>query len=206
MINYDLFTQRLSSRRVGMQLSQSDLARLSGVAVAQISRYESGKSKPRKDIIAKLAQALDVDFEWLSGVDKTTSADNNSSEEIPPSLYKYISITVRLPKETIEELEASAKSSRRSLNSEIIFRLCLSLENDKRSVKYNPDNLSEKDKEKAQEFLEKISDPKNKSFLEFFANSFVMASKQFVNSLPEDELYKLAKKHVSKKPPSDSEK
>ncbi len=66
MINYDQFRERLFSQRMEEKISQSQLARRSGVAVAQISRYESGKSNPREDIIAKLADGLNVNFEWLA--------------------------------------------------------------------------------------------------------------------------------------------
>lgn len=49
-----------------MSWSQQGLAEVSGVAAAQISRYESGRSAPRAEIVAKLARALNVEFEWLA--------------------------------------------------------------------------------------------------------------------------------------------
>src|SRR2546427_4383999 len=46
--------------RVAKGLSQSDLAASSGIAPAQISRYEADKNQPRLHILRKLAAALDI--------------------------------------------------------------------------------------------------------------------------------------------------
>lgn len=59
------FSERLKRCRVELGMTKSDLAKASGVAAAQIYRYETGKSKPREDIVAKLAKALKVTNEWL---------------------------------------------------------------------------------------------------------------------------------------------
>ena len=75
MINSDDFAKRLKQRRLAMGFSQSELGRLSGLAPAQISRYESGVNIPRDDIAAKLASALYTDLEWLtSGVSEATNS------------------------------------------------------------------------------------------------------------------------------------
>ncbi|EAM8301876.1 helix-turn-helix transcriptional regulator [Salmonella enterica] len=60
------FIKRMIARRVDQGLSQEELSKKSGVAAAQISRYELGKSKPRPNVIARLAEALNVPFEWLA--------------------------------------------------------------------------------------------------------------------------------------------
>jgi transcriptional regulator with XRE-family HTH domain len=57
---------RLTKARAAMGWTQHQLAEASGVAAAQISRYESGRSEPRFEVIAKLAKALDVQFDWLA--------------------------------------------------------------------------------------------------------------------------------------------
>lgn len=59
-------SQRLIKARSGHGWSQADLAEVSGIAAAQISRYEQGRSKPRAEVTAKLAKALAVSFEWLA--------------------------------------------------------------------------------------------------------------------------------------------
>lgn len=57
--------KRLTTLRAQKGLSQSELAELSGIAPAQISRYESGANIPRAHIIAKLAKALGVQYSFL---------------------------------------------------------------------------------------------------------------------------------------------
>ena len=60
------FQHRLVKARSGHGWSQAELAEVSGIAPAQISRYEQGKSKPRTEVIAKLAKSLAVGFDWLA--------------------------------------------------------------------------------------------------------------------------------------------
>lgn len=57
--------QRLIRTRAERGWSQNELARRSGVAPAQLSRYESGKNTPRTEVLWKLATALSVDMLWL---------------------------------------------------------------------------------------------------------------------------------------------
>jgi transcriptional regulator with XRE-family HTH domain len=57
---------RLLKARSAMGWSQQNLAEVSGVAAAQISRYEAGRSAPRAEVVAKLAKALKVEFDWLA--------------------------------------------------------------------------------------------------------------------------------------------
>lgn len=66
MTKKDHFIKRLIARRADQGLSQEELSQRSGVAAAQISRYELGKSNPRPNVIAKLAEALNVPFDWLA--------------------------------------------------------------------------------------------------------------------------------------------
>lgn len=66
MTKENQFIKRMIARRADQGLSQEDLSKKSGVAAAQISRYELGKSKPRPNVMAKLADALNVPFEWLA--------------------------------------------------------------------------------------------------------------------------------------------
>lgn len=59
-------SQRLIKARSGLGWSQADLAEVSGVAAAQISRYEAERSKPRMEVVAKLARAMGASFDWLA--------------------------------------------------------------------------------------------------------------------------------------------
>lgn len=70
---------RLVKARSAMGWSQQGLAEVSGVAAAQISRYEAGRSVPRPEVVAKLARALGVQFEWLA----TGAGALDTSADIP---------------------------------------------------------------------------------------------------------------------------
>lgn len=54
------FSNRLIRLRAIAGMSQRDLAKASGVSIAQVGWYETGISAPRYSAIAKLAKALNV--------------------------------------------------------------------------------------------------------------------------------------------------
>ena len=63
----DLFASRLSDLLRQRRLSQRDLAEMVSLTPAAISRYLSGERKPKAIIVAKIAKALDVQPEDLTG-------------------------------------------------------------------------------------------------------------------------------------------
>ncbi|MFY3079825.1 helix-turn-helix domain-containing protein [Achromobacter xylosoxidans] len=63
------FATKLRTLRERRGISQADLARMTGIAPAQLSRYEVGRSIPRSEVIARLADALDVEYAELSAID-----------------------------------------------------------------------------------------------------------------------------------------
>ena len=108
------FTQRLAQLRAERGLSQQELADITGIAAAQISRYESGKNAPRPGIVAKLAKALDVSMEYLS------------TGQIPFS-KSLVTTTIELPSILRYQLEEEALKFRRTLTEEVAYRLEQSL-------------------------------------------------------------------------------
>lgn len=66
MTEPETIKDRLIRVRSALGWTQQDLAEASGVAAAQISRYESGRNEPRAEMVAKLAKSLDVQFDWLA--------------------------------------------------------------------------------------------------------------------------------------------
>lgn len=116
MIKSDTFGERLKHRRIEMELSQSELGRLTGIAPAQISRYESNVNIPRDDIAAKLAKAVGVSFDWLKwgqAVAIDTYAEDN----------KNISYSLDMPSELLKQINESSIANNVSLAQEIIDRL-----------------------------------------------------------------------------------
>lgn len=58
---------RIIEARERAGLSQTELAEACGMASTQLSRYELGKSVPRKATLRRLASALNVTEGWLVG-------------------------------------------------------------------------------------------------------------------------------------------
>lgn len=71
------FSQRLRQIMEERGLTQSELAKFSGVSKSSISRYLSGAWKAKQDTIYDMARVLQVSEAWLMGYDVT-------KERIPP--------------------------------------------------------------------------------------------------------------------------
>lgn len=59
---------RMREAREILKLTQEELAELTGLEPLQIWRYESGKFKPKSDVLTKIAAALNVSTDWLVGL------------------------------------------------------------------------------------------------------------------------------------------
>ena len=59
------FNERLRVSRKEKGLTQVDLAEKAGIAVNSVRLYESGKVTPKLDAMRKLAEALEIDINWL---------------------------------------------------------------------------------------------------------------------------------------------
>ena len=87
MTKKDSIASRMIERRAMLGWSQSFLAKMSGVAPAQISRYEREEMKPSVPVMAKLADALTVPFGWLASGDETVFVNKrNEKGEVPHSI------------------------------------------------------------------------------------------------------------------------
>ena len=60
---------KLKRLRKFRKKTQADLAKLAGLTVKGIGRYETGERTPKKEIISQLAQALDVNESAIDNVD-----------------------------------------------------------------------------------------------------------------------------------------
>ncbi|MBE9573869.1 MAG: helix-turn-helix domain-containing protein [Proteobacteria bacterium] len=59
------FSERLSKLRNERGLTQQEMAKLIGVGIAQMRRYEKGKSSPTLDVIKNIARTLGVSADEL---------------------------------------------------------------------------------------------------------------------------------------------
>ncbi|NSX14973.1 helix-turn-helix domain-containing protein [Cupriavidus taiwanensis] len=106
---------RLVFARGSRGLSQAGLARLAEIAPTQLSRYESGRSKPRPETLHKLASILDVSPRWLATGEGSIN-DHEFPDEIPEGIKE---ITVELPDEVIIALRREAAAAGVSVSEQI---------------------------------------------------------------------------------------
>ena len=62
-------------------ITQADLARITGIRASSISDYLSGKYQPKQDKIALIADALSVNPGWLMGYDEPKKPISSSIDE-----------------------------------------------------------------------------------------------------------------------------
>lgn len=67
--------QRLEQAFAASGLTQAELARRSGIDRGSISLYLSGRYRPKADKLIRLAGALSVSPEWLSGVEEAAPTE-----------------------------------------------------------------------------------------------------------------------------------
>ena len=112
MTNNDTFSKRLIQRRAQFGYSQEELSKLTGIAAAQISRYEAGINKPRANIISKIANCLSVPFSWLAYGDTSELIDINKNED-------NVSFSISLPKEQYDLLILNANENNMDIETYI---------------------------------------------------------------------------------------
>lgn len=70
-----MFSKNLKEARKSKGWNQKDLAERSGVSFEQISRYETGKSRPQRSVVRNLANALGVTPNNLEGASESEALD-----------------------------------------------------------------------------------------------------------------------------------
>ena len=70
------FKERVKSLMKRDNISQKELAKLSGISEASVSRYLSGDLRPRMDILTNIAKVFNVSTSYLVGeVDNVVESD-----------------------------------------------------------------------------------------------------------------------------------
>ncbi|HBQ1879798.1 TPA: helix-turn-helix domain-containing protein [Klebsiella pneumoniae] len=128
MTKHDDFASRLIERRAQLGWSQEQLSRESGVAAAQISRYEARINKPRANVIAKLAKGLLVPFAWLANGD-------TSEFRIDDAPRGFIDLMLNIPRDVVEAISRAAAASGISEDEYMIRALEESIKKDLMSDK-----------------------------------------------------------------------
>jgi transcriptional regulator with XRE-family HTH domain len=88
------FKDRFKQARTKKAISQSELAKIVGVHVTNISRYERGENKPTSEVLSKLADALDVSADYLmSGSTDDIATDAISDKELLSQFKKIATLS-----------------------------------------------------------------------------------------------------------------
>jgi hypothetical protein len=66
-----IFGLKVRQARAEKELSQGDLAKVTGISPAYLNEIEKGKKYPRTDKIAVLAESLGVSYDWLTSLQLT---------------------------------------------------------------------------------------------------------------------------------------
>lgn len=90
------FSERLKKARLAKGFSKSDLAKTINVHYSQIGRYEDKGAQPSADVLAKLANALEVTSDFLMN---GSSEDLAGSNLIDKELLNQFKIIEKLPED-----------------------------------------------------------------------------------------------------------
>lgn len=95
-----LFGERLLQARKDKKVSQDELAKKLGVHGPIIGRYERGEVKPSIDVATKIADALGVSLDYLTGLsdqllDKELLDHVNELQGLEPNDQDHILKTMR---------------------------------------------------------------------------------------------------------------
>lgn len=102
-----LTSSRLREAMNNKQLTAQELSNLSGVSKSSISQYLSGKTSPTNNNAAKIAQVLDVEIDWLLGIEKDVrvlGTDVTVSDDVKKEFYMLMETATKLDKYFLDRL------------------------------------------------------------------------------------------------------
>ncbi len=68
-----MFASRLKEKRESFGYSQAQAAEAIDIAPSSYSTYETGRQKPRIDVLMRICMAFDVSADWMLGFDRIES-------------------------------------------------------------------------------------------------------------------------------------
>lgn len=97
-----IFNKRLKELMKENGFSQAELGRITSIPRTTIADYVNEKSSPKHDNLIKLATALDVDFEYLTGVSDVKSKHEENIIEHMIGEFQYLNdLIADLPGEDV---------------------------------------------------------------------------------------------------------
>jgi transcriptional regulator with XRE-family HTH domain len=120
----DDFPFLLVDARAQAGMTQQELADKLGVSRKSLSRYESGHSLPRPNVLLKLSEVLKVDPGWLTGAEEVDRSllqqEIERYENIPRDAT---GMPVHLSEVTRRKLIQAARQNNRNAHDELVARL-----------------------------------------------------------------------------------
>lgn len=102
-LNNAAFGQRLRRARALKDLSQQQVADLTGIHANQLGRYEKGLSQPRTEILHKLAEVLEVSADYLMDGETSNAARANFEDQELLRLFQKAAALSPEGKETLKK-------------------------------------------------------------------------------------------------------
>lgn len=90
---------RIKQVREELKMTQSELSQRSGISLPSVRAYEQGKRKPKQEAIEKLANALNVNSLYLSGVANDRFGLSFMSETFGTDMNELLSLKDKLQAE-----------------------------------------------------------------------------------------------------------
>ena len=84
------FSERLKKIRIEKGFSKKELAEATGVHYSQIGRYENKGAQPSADVLAKIANALEISTDFLMNGSKDNLANNTLTDKELLNQFKFI--------------------------------------------------------------------------------------------------------------------
>lgn len=96
---YRQLGQRIAERRRALDMNQTQLADLLGIAQQTMAHYENGKLRVAVAMLPTIAEALDVSIEMLIGVDTKKPTKPAASKRGPtPKIQQQLEALSALPR------------------------------------------------------------------------------------------------------------
>lgn len=106
---------RLKERRIALNLSQSQVAKQTGISTSLICYMESGKRSFSADILVSLSEVLNCSTDWiLKGIAPSSQPDSVPEMQLPKHIAEMYLYIDKEEQEEIEILlEAKCRKKRR---------------------------------------------------------------------------------------------
>ncbi|PEB52489.1 transcriptional regulator [Bacillus sp. AFS098217] len=94
-----MFNERLKQLRIDKNFTQQELAELTGLTKATISRFEGNKKTPSRESVTKLSKVLNVTTDYLLGLSEDPELNEEENKIVTEEGKNIMAIIESLPEE-----------------------------------------------------------------------------------------------------------